>query len=73
MSFSFSVRMNPEALCSCTQTPTHPESPLPPEHNETDADAGKLDPQRGGADKEVGGGVSRRGTATVWVCQFSPS
>ena len=29
MSFSFSVRMNPEALCSCTQTPTHPNLPFP--------------------------------------------
>lgn len=35
--------------------------------------AGKLEPQRGGADREVGGGVSRRETATVWVCQVSPS
>lgn len=51
-------------------THSHPGSPLPPEHNETDADAGKLDPQRGGADRKLGGGVSRRDTSEVWdwVC-----
>lgn len=50
-----------------TDTHSPPDSPLPPEHNETDADAGKFDPQRGGTNRELGGGVSRRETSRVWL------
>lgn len=56
-----------------TRHPLTPRLPPPPQHNEADADAGQLDPQRGGADRELRGGVSRRETSVVWVCQVFPS
>lgn len=41
--------MNTDTHSQTPPTP-HPNSPLSPEHNKKDADAGKLDPQSGGAD-----------------------
>lgn len=49
-------------------TDTHSPPPLPPEHNETDADAGEFDPQRGGADREpVAAGARPPGSGARFV------
>lgn len=61
--------MNPEALCSCTQTPCHPDSPFPQSIMKHNQKLAALTHKREGQ-MGTGRGVSRRETPMVWFARL---